>query len=376
MKIAIASTGRFWLLDLARELVSLGHEVEFYSYVPRRRAERFGLDRKHLVSLLPWVFPLVALSLRGPRFQRRFATDMLILAMDWLVALKLNACDVFVGISGTYVKAALAARTRYGARVIVERGSRHILSQKEILDDLAARGVRVETVPAGVERRELRMYHEADLIVVPAKHVEQSFIEKGVPSSKIFRNPFGVALRDFQPTLAPSTETPTAIFVGTWSYRKGVDLLVEAWKSLPGFRLMHVGPQGDAPYPEADWFRHIDPVDQSRLADYYAQAHLFVLASREEGLSLVIPQAVSCGLPVVCTDRTGGGDLKRLLVDPGMMTEVPAGDVDAFAKAVATLMPMALGLRGVRDLLAGVREELSWTAYGKRYEAMLTFNSR
>lgn len=374
MRIAIATTGRFWLLDLARELASLGHDVKFYSYVPKRRAEHFGLARENCVSLLPWVFPLVALSLRGPRFLRGLATEMLIWAMDWVVTWKLRPCDVFIGISGTYVRALLSARRRFGARTIVERGSRHIVSQKEILEDLKARGVWVETVPASVERRELQMYGEADLIVVPSKHVEQSFIEKGIPSAKIFRNSFGVGLKEFQPTAAPKLEIPTAIFVGAWSYRKGVDLLVEAWRSLPRFRLLHVGPLGDAPLPTANWFQHVEPVDQRRLAEYYARANLFVIASREEGLSLVIPQALSCGLPVVCTDRTGGEDLRDLLTDPNMMVITPSGDAEALAKAVDLLMPKAIALQGVRDLLAERRGELSWAAYARRYDEKIGGN--
>lgn len=43
MRIGIASLGRFHVLDLARELDVLGEEVQFHSYVPRKRAERFGL---------------------------------------------------------------------------------------------------------------------------------------------------------------------------------------------------------------------------------------------------------------------------------------------------------------------------------------------
>ena len=46
MKITIAASHRFHLLDLARELASLGHEVRFYSYVPTKRAMKFGLKKE------------------------------------------------------------------------------------------------------------------------------------------------------------------------------------------------------------------------------------------------------------------------------------------------------------------------------------------
>src|ERR1700730_4293441 len=43
LSVGIATSGRFHLLDLARELDSLGVNVRFYSYVSKRRAKSFGL---------------------------------------------------------------------------------------------------------------------------------------------------------------------------------------------------------------------------------------------------------------------------------------------------------------------------------------------
>src|SRR5207253_1404096 len=55
LKIAIATAGRLYVLDLARELHTLGHNVKFYSYVPRARAWRFDLPDECHVLLLPLV---------------------------------------------------------------------------------------------------------------------------------------------------------------------------------------------------------------------------------------------------------------------------------------------------------------------------------
>ena len=60
LRIAIATGGRFHVLDLARELDALGHEVRFYSYVPKARALKFGLPARCHVSLLPFMWPLIA----------------------------------------------------------------------------------------------------------------------------------------------------------------------------------------------------------------------------------------------------------------------------------------------------------------------------
>src|SRR5579863_6657623 len=71
LRVGIATSGRFHLLDLARELDALGVDVCFYSYVPRKRAARFGLPSRCHVSLLASLFPLVALERLVPRLLNR-----------------------------------------------------------------------------------------------------------------------------------------------------------------------------------------------------------------------------------------------------------------------------------------------------------------
>jgi glycosyltransferase involved in cell wall biosynthesis len=309
---------------------------------------------------------LLALRRFGGPTLSPFANRQVIVQTDRLIASRLEPCDVFIGMSGVAVDSARVARTRYGAKVFIERGSRHVSSQKGILDDLRSRGMAGETVPDWVVERELAGYELADRLVVPSLHVEQSFLDLGFPPEKLFRNPFGVDLSMFAPTPAPSGVPPTLLFVGAWSYRKGVDVLVAAWRQLEGVRLLHVGALVDAPLPDGPGFTHVDAVPQSRLRDYYAQAHVFVMASREEGLALVQAQALACGLPLVCTDRTGGADLQRMLDDPAWVSVVPSDDADALAAAIGAMLPKALN--SDRERVLGVaRQQLGWPAYGARY---------
>jgi glycosyltransferase involved in cell wall biosynthesis len=72
-------------------------------------------------------------------------------------------------------------------------------------------------------------------------------------------------------------------------------------------RLTHVGPIVDLPFPDGDpQFAHAPKVSQDALSPFFNGAHVFVLASHEDGLSIVLSQALASGLPVICTDRTGG----------------------------------------------------------------------
>lgn len=366
LRVAIATVGRFHVLDLARELAALGHTLAFWSIVPRRQRARFGLPPKAHRSLLPRLLPLAVVGRYGGSRLSEWARQRLLVAADRLIARRLEPCDVFIGMSGLCVESARAARARYGAKVFIERGSRHILSQKAILDELRRRGMAADTVPDYAVERELASYALADRIAVPALHVEQSFLEEGVAAERLFRNPYGVDLTMFAPTPAPPGP-PTLLFVGAWSFQKGVDVLERAWRQLPGVHLRHVGAIGDAPLPMSPEFDHVDPVPQWRLREHYAQAHVFVQASRQEGLSLVQAQALACGLPLVCTDRTGGEDLRALLDDPGWVSAVPTDDADALAEGIRAMLPRALSLQGTRNLMGSARDKFAWAAYGGRY---------
>jgi glycosyltransferase involved in cell wall biosynthesis len=369
MRIAIATAGRFHVLDLARELRKLGHEVAFYSYVPKYRASRYGLQPECHISLLPFVFPLLSLRLL-PGFRRaQWLTNWIHQILDILVRCKLRPCDVFIGMSGIYVQSAVAARTKFGARVFVERGSRHILSQLEILKHGGTSGLPDKTAVA----RELASYELAETVVVPSHHVCESFAERGYSRDRIFVNPYGVDVDVFRPVPRQTYSESTAIFVGTWSRQKGVDILVAAIRKCSPIKLLHVGALGDAEFPTTDpQFCHVDPVDQHQLPAYYQRATVFVLASRQDGLALVLLQALACGIPVVCTTRTGGADLTEFIDHPEAVKVVRSDDEEALACGIAEAVSKAPTLLG-RDLLGSRgRSMLTWEAYARRYDTEIT----
>ncbi|MDP3673061.1 MAG: glycosyltransferase family 4 protein [Telluria sp.] len=362
MKVAIASTGRFHVLDLARELDRQGLDVAFHSYVPRKRAQAFGLPARCHRSMLPYLAPLVAWERLAPRARPAAQERAMAIALNAVVTARLQPCDVFICMSGMYLEAARFAKERYGAQVWLERGSRHILSQRDILREVGARGPTQFIVD-----RELAGYELADRIVVPSSHVVESFAEHqpGV-MHKLFVNPYGVDLDQFpQRTVRRANETPTILFVGGWSKRKGADLLEGAIRQLNGVRLLHVGAIIDTPFPSDDTrFTHVDPVAQWKLSEYYRQSDVFALASREEGLAMVQVQALASGLALVCTHRTGGADLA---LSPKLADQIFVASLDpvAIAKAIeAAVQKAALGPVRLEE---ADRDLLSWRAYASRY---------
>jgi glycosyltransferase involved in cell wall biosynthesis len=376
MRIAILTSGRFHACDLARELATRGHDVRFHSLVPPSRTRRFGLPDACNRWLGPQVGPLYVLTRLA--LKTRYASGLLLfmsVVIDRVAARIIEPCDLFIGMSQMSLRTIDHVRHRFGAHAFLERGSRHILSQREILARLPRTTAPTRSMPAWAVHRELAEYALADQIVVPSRHAEQSFVERGVPRSKLFRNPYGVDLSMFPPTpLPPPDVPPTIIMAGAWSLQKGCDVLAAAWRRLPrsGTRLLHVGPVLDAPLPVDAGFEHRAAVDQQRLTQLYAQSHVMGLASRQEGLGLVLAQALASGLHVAATEPSGAEDLQEQLDDRSAVALVPADDVDAFAGALDAQLARACAQgSGMRDRLGVARERLTWSAYGDRYDGMI-----
>jgi glycosyltransferase involved in cell wall biosynthesis len=369
-RVALVTSGRFHLLDLARELRDQGHEVAFYSCVPHARAASFGLPVEAWRPLAPLCYLLYWLGQRARSFAlQQVWFEALQRAIARTLDRRLEPCDDLIALSGLIPHANARFCRERGARLWIERGSRHYLSQIRILATMPCVRPPRFALPDG----ELADYANADRIVVPAAHVVRSFLEEGVSASKLFCNPYGVDLRMFAPTVKPPATMPaTIVMVGRWSYQKGCDVLTSAWRGMPNVRLCHVGPVDDCPLPTEARFSHIDSVDQFELRAHYGQAHVFALASRQEGLALVQAQALACGLRLVCTDRTGGEDLRVFLPDPQAVTVVPSDDVIALRLALLQALTLAMAEPvGMRNRLGDAAEGLSWRAYGRRYSAAL-----
>lgn len=100
------------------------------------------------------------------------------------------------------------------------------------------------------------------------------------------------------------------LYVGQLILRKGVGELLDAWKraALPDATLLLVGSgsQEEALKAEApEQVRFAGAVEYDALAPYYASADCLVIPTLEDNWSLVVPEAMACGLPVMCSRYNG-----------------------------------------------------------------------
>lgn len=364
MKIAVITPGRSHLLDMSIQLIKNGYNVTFYTIVPKKRCQKYGLNKKNVVSFFAICGPLMFLyrKFKFPGDFNRFIYFCINRIVDYLSCIFLHECDLIITISGCSIKAIEKAKTKYNAHVICDRGCKHILSQDEIL----------KTIPTAkqVYKRdisiELKEYELADIISLPSSHSMESFIIHGFPKHKLFVNPYGVNINIFHPlnSIIPKFDI---IFVGNWSYQKGVDLLIEAC-NRQNYSLLHVGNIIDCEFPQYNNFMHVDAVNQLDLINYYAQARILALPSRQDGFGLVLFQAMACGLPLVYSHNTGGPDLRELVENKEFLFEMEEYSISSLIESIDKALIAYKRLPGTRNYLTSHDlNQISWDAYGHRY---------
>lgn len=155
--------------------------------------------------------------------------------------------------------------------------------------------------------------------------------------------------------------------VGGWSYRKGCDLIIEAARRLPEVKFLHVGGIVDMPIPvDLPNFLHHDSVNQPDLIKFYHQAKVFILPSREEGLSMVQAQAIACNLPIIGSPDSGAEDLKGMVAHPEFITIIESYDVNSVVNSILIALNKYESLGNTKYVGEAIYN-LTWDAYGKRY---------
>jgi len=369
MQVTVGVCGRFHAFDLARELQK--HRVlhTLFTSYPVWAVTPFAIDRDRIQSLWPlelarrlWQhFPEPARVAMQPRWLLQF---------DRWVAQQLPAGDLFVGWAGMCLASLQRAQT-LGMKTVVERSSSHIQHQMAILTEEYARwGQRfVPNSPQAVAR-ELQEYEQTTAIAVPSQFVRQTFLERGVPATKLLYLPLGVSLSQFHP-LPKVDSVFRVIFCGNLSLQKGVPYLLQAFAelNLPTAELWLVGKVLPEIRPFLQKYdraalRVLGKRPQVELVQFYGQSSVLCLPSIQDGFGVVIPQAMACGLPVIHTPHTGGPDIVRENID-GFC--VPIRNVEALKEKILFLYENPDALHEMsHNAYQQAQTALSWKHYGER----------
>jgi len=154
----------------------------------------------------------------------------------------------------------------------------------------------------------------ADVVVTActfAANTIREFFDKDVRLA-----PYGVDLPEAVADRKKKDGVFRVVYAGTASVRKGVPLLLEAWKKL-GWKdaeLVLAGswqlvrPMENHLPPGV---RHAGPLAHGELMELFQEADWLILPSNFEGYGLVILEALAHGLPILASTATGAADLPK-----------------------------------------------------------------
>ncbi len=176
-----------------------------------------------------------------------------------------------------------------------------------------------------------------DVICAPSPATEAALSAAGL-TARIVPVSYGTSLPapcPPRPPKAPGAPV-TFLFVGLQCVRKGIHVLLDAWRSAPAnARLRLVGDIEPAIARLYADVLNLPSVSRSGftldVAAEYRAADVFVLPSLEEGDAIVTYEAASHGLPVIATQAGAG----RFGADTGAVSMVPCGDPAALADRIA-----------------------------------------
>jgi glycosyltransferase involved in cell wall biosynthesis len=279
---------------------------------------------------------------------------------------------VFIGWSSMSLHALRAAK-KAGKITIVERGSSHIQYQDRILSEEYKKFGINFSINKQIVEKELKEYEEADYISIPSTFVKNSFLAYGVPESKLIQNAYGVS-SFFVAGGERKSKKFTILYLGTLSIQKGLVYFWEALKTLgipeEEYEVWFIGTVEEelrptlAKYNAKNWhfFGHIN---HYQLGQYLNSADIAVQPSLQEGLSMVIPQLLSCGIPVIATTNTGAMDI---IENDKSGFIIPIRSPSDIAEKIQFLYYNPEVRNQMREnAVQSIHKGYTWDHYGERY---------
>jgi D-inositol-3-phosphate glycosyltransferase len=155
------------------------------------------------------------------------------------------------------------------------------------------------------------IFSKARTIVVYNQNVHAFLRSKGVPEKRVLFMANGIDTVEFRPAVRDERiatrrrfglpqDRPLVLFVGRLVEKKGYRILLEARD--PAYDLVFVGPGAIPQDKHAQGVHWIGPLGQNQICALYRACDLFAFPAVGEIFTLVMQEAMACGLPVLTTD--------------------------------------------------------------------------
>jgi alpha-1,3-rhamnosyl/mannosyltransferase len=203
------------------------------------------------------------------------------------------------------------------------------------------------------EKSFAQLAKRADGLIAVSECTRQDAVRTlGIAPEKIRTIHSGVAESFFDPPaelvngvrMRYGLERPFVLFVGTIEPRKNIDLLLDAFESLPisvreHYELVVAGPAGWAGEPtlaRLQSVRYLGYIPEPDLAPLTAAAEVFVYPSLYEGFGFPVAQAMAAGVAVITSNVSSLPEIAgntALLVDPRSQSELRAALIRMLSSA-------------------------------------------
>lgn len=187
-----------------------------------------------------------------------------------------------------------------------------------------------------IQPREVRILERATIVTtVSQRSAAQMANVFGYRRSDIIPNWVDTDL--FRPKRHKYSQGPfRLLFVGTWSSRKGVDLLPEIMEHLGNsFELQVVSEvawRARAKWPKnMHALRGRKPLSEEELVAAYQAADALLFPSRLEGFGLTVLEAMACGLPIVAVHEPA---VSETIGDSQCAILCPQDDIASMVEAI------------------------------------------
>jgi len=226
-----------------------------------------------------------------------------------------------------------------GTKIILERINCHNATARRVIQNAEQQwGVKTDNVISDEKiARENRKLEIADAVFCPSPMVRSSMLENGVPITKLLSTSYGWEPERFTSIDVPRHKNlrPVFLFVGKLCLRKGVPLLLEAWRraDIDGELLLcgSIDKEFQVNFAEQLKGKNVQHLSFTKdIGAVFSKADVFVFPSLEEGGPMVTYEAMAHGIPPLVTAMGAGA-----IVQNGINGVVlPDMNVDAWVMAI------------------------------------------
>jgi glycosyltransferase involved in cell wall biosynthesis len=190
----------------------------------------------------------------------------------------------------------------------------------------------------------LHLRSHFDAAIVPGRSATRLMRILGMPADRIFTGYYGAHEAIYRPGPPLAERRPEFLYVGQLIHRKGVDVLLEAFRRYRegggtwSLRMIGSGPLKDRCAGEGVIF---EGFGQARhVAQRMTEARCFILPSREDHWGTVVCEAMACGTPVIASRWVGAAeDLIRTGINGWVFNDMTPVALAQAMEAVSSWCP-------------------------------------